>query len=95
MGLLFINFMRHTRNNEITAEQVEQTAHAVGKIQSALELPDVVLVGPRHFRSVNEKFISHMSGETIWFNFCLSMYKSQPLFDVLLRSAIDLSLIHI
>ena len=89
MGLLFINFMRHTKNNEITAEQVEKTAHAVSKIQSALELPDVLLVGPRHLRSVNEKFISHMSGETIWFNVCLSMYKPQPLFDVLLRSAID------
>ena len=32
MGLLFINFMRHTRNNEITAEQVEKTAHIINKI---------------------------------------------------------------
>lgn len=89
MALLFINFMRHTRNNELTAEQVERTAHAVSRIQSALKHPDVILVGPRHLRSTNEQFIRHMSGDTIWFNICLSMYQSQPLFDALLRPAVD------
>ncbi|MEI2635586.1 MAG: hypothetical protein V9E92_01825 [Methylotenera sp.] len=89
MALLFINFIRHTRNNELTAEQVDNTAHAVNRIQSALKHPDVILVGPRHLRSANEEFIRHMSGDTIWFNVCLSMYKPQPLFDALLRSAVD------
>lgn len=89
MALLFINFMRHTRNNELTAEQVNRTADAVSSIQSALKLPDVILIGPRHLRSANEQFIRHMSGDTIWFNVCLSMYKPQPLFDALLRPAVD------
>lgn len=89
MALLFINFMRHTRNNELTAEQVERTAHTVNRIQSELKSPDVVLVGPRHLRSANEQFIRHMSGDTVWFNVCLSMYTPQPLFDALLRPAID------
>lgn len=89
MALLFINFMRHTRNNELTAEQVDRTAHAVNRIQSALKHPDVILVGPRHLRSVNEQFLRHMSGDTIWFNVCLSMYKPQALFDALLRPAVD------
>ena len=89
MALLFINFMRHTRNNELTAEQVDLTAHAVDRIQSALKHPDVILVGPRQLRSVNEQFIRHMSGDTIWFNVCLSMYKSQPMFDALLRPAVE------
>lgn len=89
LGLLFINFMRHTRNNEITAEHVDRTADAVNSIQSALRLPDVTLVGPRNLRSANEQFLRHMAGETIWFNVCLSMYKTQPLFDALLRPAVD------
>lgn len=89
IALLFINFMRHTRNNELTAEQVDQTVHAINRIQSALKSPDVILVGPRHLRSANEQFIKHMSGDTIWFNVCLSMYKPQPLFDSLLRSAVE------
>lgn len=89
MALLFINFMRHTRNNELTAEQVDHTAHAVSRIQSALKLPDVILVGPHHLRSANEQFIRHMSGDTIWFNVCLTMYRPQPLFDSLLRPAVE------
>ncbi|MFP4611573.1 MAG: hypothetical protein ACLFQT_11175 [Thiohalophilus sp.] len=89
LGLLFINFMRHTRNNELTAEQVESTAQAVERIQASLRSPEVVLVGPRHLRTVNEHFVRDMSGETIWFNVCLSMYLPQSLFDALLRPAID------
>ena len=89
IALLFINFMRHTRNNELTAEQVDHTAHTVNSIQSALKHPDVILIGSRHLRSANEQFIKHMSGDTIWFNVCLSMYKPQPLFDALLRPAVE------
>lgn len=89
LGLLFINFMRHTRNNELTAEQVDLITRAVSNIQFALKLPDVILIGPRHLRSANEQFIRNMSGETIWFNVCLSMYKPQPLFNALLRPAVE------
>ncbi|MDA8128791.1 MAG: hypothetical protein M0Z73_08875 [Betaproteobacteria bacterium] len=89
MALLFINFMRHARSNELTAEQVDRTAHAVNRMQAALKHPDVILVGPLHLRATNERFIRHMSGDTIWFNVCLSMYKPQPLFDALLRPALD------
>ncbi len=89
MALLFINFMRHTRNNELTAEQVDRTAHAINRIQSTLKGPDVLLIGPRHLNSANEQFMRHMRGDAIWFNVCLSMYKPQPLFDALLRPAVD------
>ena len=89
IALLLINFMRHTRNNEITAEQVNHTLQAISKIQSTLKTPDVILVGPRHLRSANEQFIRQMSGDTLWYNLCMSMYKPQPLFDALLRPAIE------
>ena len=93
LGLLFINFMRHTRQNELTAEHVEQTEHAVRKIQAALKPPDIILVGPRQLRSVSEQFSQHMRGDAIWFNVCLSMYQPQPLFDVLLRPAVENSMV--
>ncbi|OIQ85167.1 hypothetical protein GALL_329980 [mine drainage metagenome] len=89
IALLFTNFMRHARNNEITAEQVERTEHAVLGIGAALKGPEIALVGPREILSVTEQFARHMKGDTIWFNVCLSMYKPQPLFDALLRPAID------
>jgi hypothetical protein len=89
MALLFINFMRHTRNNDLTAEQVDRTEHAVGKIRAGLKLPEVILVGPQHLRTANEHFVKHMRGDTIWFNICLSMYRPQPLFDALLKPAVE------
>lgn len=89
LGLLFINFMRHTRNNELTAEQVDRTEHAVRRIHAALKMPDIVLVGPRQLRSVSEHFARQMNGDAIWYNVCLSMYRPQPLFDALLRPAIE------
>jgi hypothetical protein len=89
MALLFINFMRHTRNNERTAGQVEQTQKMVARMQSSLSTPDVVLIGPRQLRTANEQFARNMSGEAILFNVCLSMYRTQPLFDALLRPAIE------
>ena len=89
IALLLINFMRHTRNNEITAEQVNHALQAICNIQSDLKAPDVVLIGPRHLRSANEHFIRQMSGDTLWYNLCMSMYQPQPLFDVLLRPAVE------
>jgi len=89
MALLFINFMRHTRNNELTAEQVARTEDAISRIQAGLKLPEVILVGPLHLRSANEQFVRHMKGDTVWFNVCLSMYGPQALFDALLRPAVE------
>ena len=47
VGLLFINFMRHSRNNELTAEQVERMGHTVDSLHAALERPGLALIGPR------------------------------------------------
>lgn len=89
MALLFTNFMRHSHNNERTAEQVIQVQKMLAKVKSSLTPPDVVLVGPRHLRPANENFARNMRGEAIFFNVCLSMYRTQPLFDTLLRPALE------
>lgn len=89
MALLFINFIRHARNNEVTAEQIDRTEHAVGKIQAGLTPPEVILVGPLHLRTANERFVKHIRGDAIWFNVCLSMYRPQALFDALLKPAVE------
>lgn len=89
LGLLFINFMRHTRQNELTAEHVERTEHTVRRIQASLNSPKIILIGPCQLRTVSEQFGQHMKGDAIWFNVCLSMYQPQALFDALLRPAIE------
>jgi len=89
LALMFLSFLRHERNNERTAERVERTEQTVERIQSALHPPEVVLIGPRQLRSVGERFARQMRGEAIWFNVCLTMYRPQPLFDALIRPAIE------
>jgi len=89
LGLLFVNFMRHRKSIELTAERVDNMAHAVNRVRASIKSPDILLIGPRNIRNANEQFIRHMSGDTIWYNVCLSMYKRQPLFDTLLRPAIE------
>lgn len=89
MALLFINFMRHTRNNEQTAEKVENIHAMVSKINSSLTTPDIMLIGPRQLRIANDRFLRNMRGEAILFNVCLSMYRTQALFDQLLNPIIE------
>ena len=89
MALLFLSFMRHERNNEHTAGQVEQIQRMAEKIKSTLTIPDVVLVGPRQLRVVSEQFARNMRGDVALYNVCLSMYRTQILFDILLRPAIE------
>ncbi len=89
VGLLFINFLRHTNENEKTAHQVIQSARKISKIQQAIQPPDVILVGPRHLKTSHEAFLLNLSGNTIWFNVCLSMYRTQALFDALLKKALE------
>ena len=89
IALLFINFMRHSRNNEISAEQISRTEATIHRIHAGLALPEVVLVGPRHLRTCHDQFTRHMKGDSVWFNVCLAMYTPQTLFDALLRPAIE------
>ena len=89
MALLFINFIRHTNNNEHTASQVELLLKTVSKINSSLAIPDIVLIGPRQLRASNEQFSRNMQGDATLFNVCLSMYRTQTLFDMLLGPIIN------
>ena len=48
-----------------------------------------MLIGPLQLRTANERFARHMRGEATLFNMCLSMYRTQPLFDTLLCPIIE------
>lgn len=89
MALLFTNFIRHTRNNEKSADEVEDIHKIVSKIDSSLTSPDILLIGPRQLRFSHEQFAQNMRGEVVLYNLCLLMYRTQPLFDNLLRPMIE------
>lgn len=89
LALLFIRDLRRERQGEQLSEildRIESTGH---EIKQALTPPDAVLIGPLHLRAESERFARHAHGEMVWFHVCLLMFKSQPLFDILLRPAIE------
>ena len=89
--LLFISFISHSRNNELTAEQIDRMGHTVESLHAALERPGLTLIGPRQLQTVYHGFLLAMSrsGDFLWFNVCLTMYSTPALFDALLRPATD------
>jgi len=73
--LLYISFISHSRNNELTAEQIDRMGHTVESLYAALERPGLTLIGPRQLQTVYHGFLLAMSrsGDFLWFNVCLTM----------------------
>jgi hypothetical protein len=67
----------------------EEMAVDVQDIQRQLRPQDTRLIGPRDLLEESEHFGRRAKGEMQWFNVCLSMFAPQPLFDVLLKPALE------
>ncbi len=89
LALLLLRDLRREANDERAQESTEQMERTLGSIEARLETPDVVLVGPRELRRASAEFARRAQGEMTWFNVCLSMFRPQELYDVLLRPAIE------
>jgi hypothetical protein len=89
LALLLVRDLRRERQQDLIAERAERTEAAAIKLQAALRPPDAVLVGPPQLRAASAEFARNAAGEMLWFNVCLMMFKPQPLFDALLRPAIE------
>lgn len=89
IALLFIRDLRRERTTEQMQRSIESNQDALRAIQSGIIPPDAVLVGPSQLRAASQQFNSHAKGAMTWFHVCLSMFKPQSLFDVLLKSAIE------
>ena len=89
LALLFLRDLRRERASERMDDSLSRTEAAVNYIQSALSPPDAILIGPRQLRVASERFARQVQGDMIWFHVCLLMFKTQSLFDTLLRPAIE------
>ena len=88
MALLFIRDLRRERDSERLGAQVRGIEEGVSAIRASLHPPDVVLVGPVDLRKVSRQFSERAFGQMTWFHVCLSMFRTQELFDILLKPAI-------
>lgn len=89
LALLLIRDLRRESEDEHLSESVQQMKAAVQEVRLALEPPDAVLIGPRHLRAESQRFAETARGEMVWFNVCFLMFKSQDVFDLLLRPAVE------
>lgn len=89
IALLFIRSLRGERQADLMAERSSRMEDRLAELAARLQPPDVILHGPRDLRRVSESFATSAHGDMIWFNVCLSMFRPQPLFDTLLRPAVE------
>lgn len=89
LALLLFRDLRRESHDEQVAETVQRTNASVQEVVRSLEPPDAILVGPRHLRAESRRFAETARGEMIWFNVCFTMFKSQDVFDLMLRPAIE------
>ncbi len=89
IALLFLHDLRRESHAEKVAGSLERTEAGLERVHARLIPPDAILIGPRQLRHTSEKFSLSAQGEMIWFNFCMEMFISQEVFDLVLRPAIE------
>ena len=89
LTLLLVRDLRGEHKSEKMLDLTEDIRNQVSRISSSLTPPDVILVGPQQLRSASEHFSAQARGDMVWFNVCLMMFKPQPLFDTMLKPAIE------
>lgn len=89
IAILFIRDLRRDQIHDEMRASIEACLASLQHIRAGLAAPDVALIGPGQLREASRRFSAEAKGEMIWFHVCLSMFKPQSLFDVLLRPAIE------
>src|ERR1019366_8374875 len=89
IALLFVRDLRRDRSTEQTRATIEENRTALQSIKNNPLPPYIVLIRTNPPRMGSERFAANAKGEMIWFHVCLSMFRPQPLFDTLLRPAIE------
>lgn len=89
IALLFIRTLRREHVTDEIRDNLHSVASAVLSLQSLLKPHDTVLIGPGALSSMSRQFSDEARGEMIWFHVCLTMFRPQALFDLLLKPAIS------
>jgi len=89
IAILFIRDLRRDQTHEKMHAIIEENRDALQRLQTSLTPPDIILVGPSQLREASKQFSARARGDMTWFHVCLSMFRPQPLFDALLRPAIE------
>lgn len=89
IAVLFTRDIRRERVLEHIELLAAESHTSLKTLSSNVLPPDAILVGPGQLRASSGDFLRRAQGDMTWFHVCLLMFKPQPLFDTLLRPAID------
>lgn len=89
MALLFLRTMRQEQRIDKILEEISETDRIVADIGNSLKPPEIVLLGPQRLRAESERFCRNAQGDMLLFHVCLLMFRSQALFDLMLRPAVE------
>lgn len=89
LALLLFRDLRREGHDERLGEVVAETRRGVEEIRLSIQPPDAILIGPRHLRAESRRFAETARGDMVWFNVCFLMFKTQEVFDLMLRPAVE------
>ena len=89
MAFLLIRDIKRESQAEHFASVEDRIENKLINIQSSLTIPEVTLIGPSQLQAESIRFAKRGQGEVIFFNICLRMYKTQQVFDIMLRPYIE------
>ena len=89
VALLLLRQIRQEDRDERVEHAASRIESMIAELHGQMRPPDAVLVGPHDLRRASESFALQASGNMVWFNVCLMMFRPQQLFDVLLKPAVE------
>ena len=89
LALLLFRDLRREEAEERVAATIQETRAEVGELRRALASPEAILIGPRLLQAESRRFAEAARGRMVWFNMCFAMFRSQEVFDLMLRPAIE------
>jgi hypothetical protein len=89
LALLLFRDLRRESHDEHLSETVHEVKNALDEVRLSIQPPEAILIGPRNLRVESKRFSETAHGEMVWFNVCFLMFKTQEVFDLMLRPAVE------
>lgn len=90
ISILLMLLALHVLQEALRGEEIKEDIKAIAKNVKVTD-SEVELIKPRELLGYTEEFALKNRGDVWWFNTCCTMFRSQELFDRLLRISIESS----
>ncbi len=88
ISILLMLLALHVLQEALRGEEIKEDIKTIAKHVQVAD-PEVELIKPRELLDYTEEFSLKNRGEVWWFNACCTMFRSQELFNRLLRVSIE------